>query len=90
MEFFSMILIYVQCKKLRMDSIEVNIIIIPICLPNPGWDPTGVAGQPSYRIVRIVLGIFYYLYVDSLTYSFGWSTFLCRIRFCDTLIVIFF
>jgi hypothetical protein len=29
--------------------------------------------------------IFYYLYVDSLTYPFGWSAFLCRIRFCDTL-----
>jgi hypothetical protein len=25
--------------------------------------------------------IFYYLYVDSLTYTFGWSAFLCRIRF---------
>jgi hypothetical protein len=33
--------------------------------------------------------IFYYLYVDSLTYAFGWSVFLCRIRFCDTLVVIF-
>jgi hypothetical protein len=33
--------------------------------------------------------IFYYLYVDSLTYAFGWSAFLCRIRFCDTLVVIF-
>jgi hypothetical protein len=28
--------------------------------------------------------IFYYLYVDSFTSAFGWSTFLCRIRFCDT------
>jgi hypothetical protein len=34
--------------------------------------------------------VFYYLYVDFLTYAFGWSAFLCRIRFCDTLIVIFF
>jgi hypothetical protein len=25
--------------------------------------------------------IFYYLYVDSLIYVFGWSVFLCRIRF---------
>jgi hypothetical protein len=25
------------------------------------------------------------LSVDSLTYAFGWSAFLCRIRFCDTL-----
>jgi hypothetical protein len=30
------------------------------------------------------------LYIDSLTYVFGWSAFLCRIRFCDTLVVIFF
>jgi hypothetical protein len=37
-------------------------------------DPTGVH-------------VFYYLYVDSLTYAFGWSTFLCRIRFCDTLVI---
>jgi hypothetical protein len=29
--------------------------------------------------------IFYYLCVDSLTYAFGWSAFLYRIRFCDTL-----
>jgi hypothetical protein len=28
--------------------------------------------------------IFYYLYVDSLTYAFGWSVFLCRMSFCDT------
>jgi hypothetical protein len=33
---------------------------------------------------------FYYLYINSLTYAFGWSAFLCRIRFCDTLVVIFF
>jgi hypothetical protein len=26
----------------------------------------------------------FFLYVDSLTYAFGWSAFLCRIRFCDT------
>jgi hypothetical protein len=31
-----------------------------------------------------------YMYVNSLTYAFGWSAFLCSIRFCDTLIVIFF
>jgi hypothetical protein len=34
--------------------------------------------------------IFYYLYVDSLTHAFGWSAYLCRIRFCDNLVVIFF
>jgi hypothetical protein len=33
--------------------------------------------------------IFFYFHVDSLTYAFGWSAFLCRIRFCDTLVVIF-
>jgi hypothetical protein len=33
---------------------------------------------------------FYFLYVDSRTYAFGWSAFLCRIRFYDTLVVIFF
>jgi hypothetical protein len=36
------------------------------------------------------LGIFYYLYFDSLTYAFGWSAFLCRIRFYDAFVVIFF
>jgi hypothetical protein len=36
------------------------------------------------------LCIFYHLYVDSFTYTFGWSTFLCRIKFYDTLVVIFF
>jgi hypothetical protein len=35
------------------------------------------------------LGMCYYLHVDSLTYAFGWSAFLCRIIFCDTLVVIF-
>jgi hypothetical protein len=34
--------------------------------------------------------IFDYLYVDSLTYAFGWSAFLCRIRFCDALAIIFY
>jgi hypothetical protein len=29
------------------------------------------------------------LYVDCLPYSFGWSASLCRIRFCDTLVVTF-
>jgi hypothetical protein len=33
--------------------------------------------------------ILYHLYVGFLTYAFGWSAFLCRIRFCDTLVVIF-
>jgi hypothetical protein len=31
--------------------------------------------------------IFNYLHVESLTYAFGWSAFLCRIRFCDTFVV---
>jgi hypothetical protein len=36
------------------------------------------------------LNIFQQLrYVDSLTYAFGWSLFLCGIRFRDTLVVIF-
>jgi ATP-dependent HslUV protease ATP-binding subunit HslU len=30
-----------------------------------------------------------YRYVDSFIYAFGWSAYLCRIRFCDTLVVIF-
>jgi hypothetical protein len=34
--------------------------------------------------------IFYYLYVDSLTYAFGWSAFFRRIRFVTPLVVIFF
>jgi hypothetical protein len=34
--------------------------------------------------------IFYYFYVDSPTYAFDKSAFLCRIRFCDTLVIIFF
>jgi hypothetical protein len=34
--------------------------------------------------------IIYYLYVDSLSYAFGWSAFLCRINFCDNLVVVFF
>jgi hypothetical protein len=37
----------------------------------------------------LIIGIFYYLYVVSLTFAFGWSTFLWRMRFCDTVIVIF-
>jgi hypothetical protein len=34
--------------------------------------------------------IFYYLYVDSITHAFGWSVFLCRIRFCDILSLLSF
>jgi hypothetical protein len=44
---------------------------------------TGIVGLFCYDISL------YYLYVDSLTYAFSWSAFLCRIRFCDTLVVIF-
>jgi hypothetical protein len=29
----------------------------------------------------LYLHIFYYLCIDSLTYAFGWSAFLCRSRF---------
>jgi hypothetical protein len=36
------------------------------------------------------ISIFRYLTVNSLTYAFGWSAFLCRIRFCDTLVEIYF
>jgi hypothetical protein len=38
-------------------------------------------------IVRLFcyIYIFFYMYVDFLTSAFGWSAFLCRIRFCDTL-----
>jgi hypothetical protein len=35
--------------------------------------------------VNTYICIFYYLYVDSLTYAIGWHAFLCRIRFCDIL-----
>jgi hypothetical protein len=55
---------------------------------------TGGSGRKIVDKVCRVLGccicIFNYLHVDSLTYAFGWSAFLCRIRFCDTLFVIFF
>jgi hypothetical protein len=37
-----------------------------------------------------VLSILYYLYVDPLTCAISWSVFLCRIRFCDTLLVVIF
>jgi hypothetical protein len=33
--------------------------------------------------------IFCYLHVDSFTYASGWYAFLCRMSFCDTLVVIF-
>jgi hypothetical protein len=47
-----------------------------------------VEAYAADRDVTEFLGIFHYLYVDSLTYAFGWSVFLCRIRFYDTLAVI--
>jgi hypothetical protein len=43
-----------------------------------------------YSSLAASTGIFYYFYVDSHTYAFGWSVFSCRIRFCDTLFVTFF
>jgi ribosome biogenesis protein MAK21 len=33
--------------------------------------------------------LYYCFYIDSLTYVFGWYIFLCRIGFCDTVVVIF-
>jgi hypothetical protein len=40
--------------------------------------------QQCKTAIQTAIGIFfYYLYVDSITYAFGWSAFLCRIRFCD-------
>jgi hypothetical protein len=44
----------------------------------------------SGTVSSLSKGIFYYLYVDSLIYAFGWSAFLSRIRFCDTVVIIFF
>jgi hypothetical protein len=38
----------------------------------------------------VTIGTFYYLYNDSLIHAFGWSAFLCTIRFCNTFTVIFF
>jgi hypothetical protein len=35
-----------------------------------------------------IVGLFYF-HIDSLAYAFGWSAFLCRIGFYDTLVVIF-
>jgi hypothetical protein len=37
-----------------------------------------------------VISVSFIVFVDFLTYVFGWSAFLCRIRFCDTLVIIFF
>jgi hypothetical protein len=50
-------------------------------------DATGNPPKPPNP--NPLLMLCYYLYVDSLTYAFGWSAFMCRIRFCDTLVVIF-
>jgi hypothetical protein len=43
--------------------------------------------EEMFKYIQVY--IFYHLYVDSFTSAFGWSKFLCRIRFCDTLVVIF-
>jgi hypothetical protein len=37
-----------------------------------------------------LLFIFHYLHVDSFTYAFGWSALVCRIKFFNPLVVIFF
>jgi hypothetical protein len=53
-------------------------------------DSTEVRDVLSALAIKVCICIFYYLFVDSFIYAFGWSAFLCRIRFCDTLIVTFF
>jgi cell division cycle protein 37 len=50
----------------------------------------GPGGLDPYEVLFSYICIFYYLYVDSLIYAFGWSAFLCRIRFCDSFAVILF
>jgi hypothetical protein len=45
--------------------------------------------QPFIVGLFCYICIFFHLYVVSLTYAFSWSAFLCRIRFCDTLVIIF-
>jgi hypothetical protein len=61
--------------------------------PLPGQQGhRGSKGKRSTLYCWAVLLYLYllFLYVDSLTYTFGWSLFLCRIRFRDTLVVTFF
>jgi hypothetical protein len=50
----------------------------------------GPAALGGIFILLLATPIGAYLYVDSLTYAFGWSVFMCSIRFCDTLVEIFF
>jgi hypothetical protein len=49
-----------------------------------GMDVALTAVPATCSHFTLLEGNFCDLYVDSLTYAFGWSPFLCRIRFCDT------
>jgi hypothetical protein len=44
----------------------------------------------SLTLSAYYICIFNYLYIDSFTHAFGWSAFLCRMTFRETLVVIFF
>jgi hypothetical protein len=81
-------------KKSYMDNIHMMVTFHPIDADNSVRHLLSFLGLicTPYQVLGKVchIFIFYYLYVDSLTYAFGWSAFLCRIRFCDTVVVIIF
>jgi hypothetical protein len=52
-------------------------------------DEVRVALTSPIFIVGLFCYVFYYLYIDSFTCAFGCSAFLCRIRFCNTLVNFF-
>jgi hypothetical protein len=77
------ICIHIYIYIVRLHGLVRRILFIQTVQALP-WHRLFILGPLCY------ICIFYYLYVDSLTCAFDLSSFLCRIRFCDTLVVIFF
>jgi hypothetical protein len=75
---------YRQCRESEESTIQssCNFSLHEFDLNRPFFsDSNDIMRNNSSSYVR---------YVDSLIYEFGWSAFFCRIRFCDTLSLLFF
>jgi hypothetical protein len=77
-------------KYFKMMKVGLPKEAIKAKMIQEGANPLYLEKEPSELVPLTEPKVFYYFYVDSLSYFFGWSAFLCRIRFCDTLVVIFF
>jgi Tfp pilus assembly protein PilF len=68
-------------------SLNIDILVFADTMSEP---MTHFLAHARLATIQASICIFHYLNVDSLSHAFGLSAFLCRIRFCDTLVVSFY